>query len=76
MQGVDIVKLAADFAAGTITADAIHEMYGDGILSSVLALVGGGVAGATTNYLLDALDRETGIVSDLGSVVDDILDLF
>ena len=76
MQGVDIVKLAADFAAGAITADAIHEMYGDGILSSVLALAGGGVAGATTNYLLDALDRETGIVSDLGSVVDDILDLF
>ena len=76
MQGVDIVKLAADFAAGSITADAIHEVYGDGILSSVLAIAGGGVAGATTNYLLDALDRETGIVSDLGSAVDDILDIF
>jgi len=74
--GTTIVKLAADFAAGSITAKYIEENYGSGILSQVLALGGGVVAGGITNLLLESLDRETGIVSDVGSLVDDVLGLF
>lgn len=76
MNGKDIVKLAAEFAAGGITADAIKEKYGDGVLSSVLAIGGGIGVGILTNTALDALDRETGIVSDVGGLIDDVLDLF
>ena len=76
MEGVDIIKLAADLAVGTITADAISELYGDGILGAVLAITGGGIAGTLTNSALNAIDRETGIVSDLGSLVDDIFSIF
>lgn len=76
MNGKDIVKLAADFAAGGITASAISERYGDGVLSTVLAIAGGAVTGVAVNKALDVLDDHTGIVSDLGSVVDDVVDTF
>lgn len=74
MNGKDIIKLAADLAAGGITADAIKEQYGEGVLSSVLAIGGGLAAGVATNLLLDQLDKHIGIVSDLGGAIDDIGD--
>lgn len=76
MDGKDIIKLAADFAAGDITAKVIEEEYGPGVLSSVLAIAGGVGVGYVTNKALDVLDDHTGIVSDLGGLVDDVLDLF
>ena len=76
MNGKDIVKLAVDLTAGSITANAIKEQYGEGVLSSVMALVGGGLAGVLANSALDLLDKETGLVSDVGSVVDDVIDTF
>ncbi len=76
MNGTDIVKLAADLAAGSISADYIKEHYGEGILSSVLSVAGGIGAGIATNTILDYINRETGIVDDIGSVVDDIMDIF
>lgn len=76
MTGKEIIKLAADLAAGSITADIIKEQYGDGVLSSVLAIGGGIGAGIVTNAALDLLDKETGIVSDVGSLIDDVIDLF
>lgn len=74
MNGKDIIKLAADFAAGGITADAIKEQYGDGVLSSVLAIGGGLAAGVATNAALDLLDKHTGIVSDVGGIIDNLFD--
>lgn len=65
-----------DFAAGAITADAISDELGEGVLSSVLSLVGGAAAGVAAGKVLDAIDEETGIVSDIGGLVDDILDIF
>lgn len=76
MDGADIIKLAASLAAGSITADAISEHYGDGVLGAVLGLIGGGVAGTITNSVLGAVDRETDIVSDVGSLVDDVFSIF
>ena len=76
MDGKDIIKLAADFSAGSITAAAIKETYGEGILSTVAAIAGGSIAGVVTNSLIDVVDRETGIVSDLGSLVDDVFSIF
>lgn len=76
MDGKDIVKLAADLTAGSITASAIKDIYGEGILSSVLALSAGAGAGLLTNAALDFIDKETGLVSDVGSVVDDVIDTF
>lgn len=76
MQGKSVVELAADLAAGAITAEAIRAHYGAGVLSSVLGIGGGIAAGIATKYALDALDRETGIVSDLGSLVDDVFSIF
>lgn len=76
MEGKDIVKLAASFATGAVTASYIEEQYGDGVLGMVLALAGGSIAGGVTNSVLDAVDRETGIVSDLGSLVDDVFSIF
>lgn len=76
MNGKQLIMLAADFAAGGITADMIQDQYGDGVLSSVLAIAGGSIAGVVTNGVLEAIDRETGIISDVGSVVDDVIDTF
>jgi hypothetical protein len=76
MNGKDIVKLSADLAAGSITADFIKEKYGDTVLSTVLGVGAGIGVGMLTNKALDVLDRETGIVSDVGGLIDDVLDLF
>ena len=76
MDGKDIIKLAVDFAAGGITANAIQEQYGDSVLTTVMAIAGGSLAGLAANSLLDIVDRETGIVSDIGGVVDDVFSIF
>jgi hypothetical protein len=76
MDGKDIVKLSADLAAGAITSDFITEKYGSSVLTQVLGVGAGIGVGVLTNKALDVLDRETGIVSDIGSVIDDVLDLF
>lgn len=76
MDGKSIVMLAADLAAGSITADIIHEKYGGGVLASVLAIGGGSIAGAVTHGVLETVDRHTGIVSDVGGLVDDVIDTF
>ena len=76
MPGKTVVELAADLAAGAITQQAIRSVYGDSMLTAVLGIGGGVVAGVAANAALEWLDRETGIVSDLGSVVDDIFSIF
>lgn len=72
MKGKTVVELAADLSAGYITERAIRENYGDSTLSSVLGIAGGVAAGALMGSLLKALDDETDIISDLGSVLDDL----
>lgn len=74
MEGKQLVKLAADFSAGTVTAAVIREKYGEGVLSSVAALAAGGVVGLLTDAALEQLDEHTGIVSAAGGVVDVGLD--
>lgn len=76
MSGKTVVELAADLAAGAITQQAIRDIYGDSMLTTVLGIGGGVVAGIAANTAMEWLDRETGIVSDLGSVVDDIFSIF
>lgn len=76
MAGKDLVTLAADLAAGYITADFIKEQYGDSILTEVLSFGAGVGVGIATQKLLEVVDNETGIVSDLGSLVDDVFDIF
>ncbi len=76
MDGTSIVKLAADLAVGAITADQIKDHFGEGVLSSVLAIGGGFAAGAATQVALSVLDEYTGIVSGAGGLVDDFMDLF
>lgn len=76
MSGKTVVELAADLAAGAITQQAIRNIYGDSMLTAVLGIGGGIVAGVAANAALEWLDKETGIVSDLGSVVDDIFSIF
>lgn len=76
MDGKDIITLAASFAAGGITADAISEHYGDGVLGAVLGLVGGTAVGGLTSATLNAIDRETGIIGDVGGLIDDVFSIF
>lgn len=76
MNGKDVVKLAADLAAGAITTNEIQRRFGNGVLSSVLAVGAGVGVGLVTNAALDVLDDHTGVVSDLGGVIDDVLELF
>lgn len=76
MHGKDIIKLAADFSAGSVTAAAIKRQYGEGVFSTVAALAAGGLAGIATDTALDVLDNHTGIVSSAGSLIDDVFDLF
>ena len=76
MDGKQIVTLAAEFATGAVTAGFISEQYDDGVLGVVLGIVGGTVAGGVTGTLLDAIDNETGIVSDIGGLVDDTFSIF
>lgn len=70
MEGREIVKLAADFSAGTVTAAYIKQVYGEGVLSTVAALATGGIAGIAVDKLIDLVDDQTGIVTAAGSVVD------
>lgn len=76
MNGKDITKLAADLGAGYITQEYIRATYGSSVLTAVLGVAGGVAAGVASNYLLDMLDKETGIVSDIGSLVDDVFSVF
>lgn len=76
LKGKTLVELAADLTAGYITADAIKTELGSGVLNSVLAIAGGAVAGIAASSLLSAIEEETGIVSDLGSLVDDVFSVF
>lgn len=76
LSGKSIAMLAADLAAGLITEEVIKDELGQGILNSVLAIGGGFVAGAVAQTVLSEIDHHTGIVSDIGSVIDDVLDLF
>ena len=72
MQGKDIVKIAADLSIGAITHQAIEAKYGSAVLSLVVAA---GV-GYLANEAIEAFDNETGIVSDIGSLVDDVFSIF
>lgn len=76
MQGTTLVKLATDLAVGNITTDFIQEHYGESTLSSVLQIAGVLGAGSLTHAALDAIDKETGLVSDLGGLVDDVFSIF
>lgn len=73
MEGKQLVKLAADFSAGTATAAMIREQYGEGVLSAVAALAAGGLVGVATDAALDVLDEHTGVVSAAGDVVDAVV---
>ena len=73
MNGKDIIKLAAEFAAGGISADAIKEHYGEGVLSSVMAIAGGTAVGMLAGTAVDVVDDVTGgLISDVGGVIDDL----
>lgn len=76
LQGKTIIELATDLSAGYVTAEAIKTELGDGVLNSVLALAGGSIAGIATSKLLDVIDEETGVISDLGGLVDDVFSIF
>ena len=66
------IMLAADLAAGTITADAIKSQYGDSMLTEVLSIGGGLLAAGATTALLEVIDSQTGIISEVGEVIDDV----
>jgi len=70
MEGRELVKLAADFSAGTVTAAYIKQTFGEGVFSTVAALAAGGVAGLVTDALVETVDQHTGVVSAAGKVVD------
>ena len=76
MNGKSVVKLASDFAAGAITEEAIKRIYGDNVWGAVLGIAGGFATGILADTLLESFDESTGLISDLGSVVDDVFDLF
>lgn len=76
IDGKSIVELAADLVAGYVTADFIKEELGEGVLNSVLALAGGSVASVLASQIIDDIEEETGIVSDIGSLVDDVFGIF
>lgn len=76
LKGRTAIELAADLSAGLITEDLIKEQLGEGMLSSVLAVGGGLVAGGLASYGLHTIDKHTGIISDLSSVVDDVFSIF
>lgn len=76
MDGKNIIQLAAAFSAGAITADYIKEEMGEGVLATVLSLAGGGVSAVATTSILNKVNDHTGIIDDLGGLVDDVLDIF
>lgn len=74
MDGKDIAKLAASLAAGSITEEYIRRNYGSGVLTTVLGLAGGIGAGFAVDKLLDVLDEQTGVVSEVGGAIDSAID--
>ena len=76
MTGKDLVKLSVDLSTGAITQQLIREKYGDSVLTTVLGLGTAGLVGVATDAILDIIDDNTGIVSDLGGVVDDVFSIF
>jgi len=73
MEGKELIKLAADFSAGTATAAMIKRQYGDGVFATVAALAAGGITGLLTDAVIDTVDEHTGLLSAAGSVVDDVV---
>jgi hypothetical protein len=67
------IKLSADLAAGTITESHIRRAYGDTALATVLGIAAGVGVGYAVNEVLEVIDNETGIVSDVAGVVDDVI---
>lgn len=76
MSGKTIIELAVDLSAGVITSELIRKTYGDSVLTSVLSIGAGIGVGVVANQALKVLDDHTGIVSDLGSLVDDVFSIF
>lgn len=76
IRGKDVVELAVDAAVGTTVAGVIEESLGEGILSDVLSVSAGMVAGGVTHKALKIIDDETDIVSDVGGLMDDVLSIF
>ena len=76
LSGKSIVELSADLAAGYITSNMIKDQLGPGILSSVISFGGGIAAGVLANKALEMINDETGIIDDLGEVVDDFFSIF
>jgi hypothetical protein len=78
MRTQDIAKLAAALAAGDITADAIKEQLGDGVLESVLAFGGGIIGGAAVGGLasagIDAIEEATGLFSAADDLIGGLFD--
>ena len=70
MTGKELTKRAIDFSAGSVTAAAIKRQYGEGVFSTVAALAAGGLTGVAADAALEILDKHTGAVSAVGSVVD------
>jgi len=69
-----ILELAAGYAAGTYTEDALMEVCGDdSIVSDIISIAGGlvgaGLVAGATSMLLD-----TEIATDVTDVVDEALD--
>lgn len=72
MEASDIAKLAADLSIGAITADAIREHYGDGILSAVLGIAGGSIVAGLAAPLVSSLMDETGVSGLIDDVADEV----
>lgn len=68
LTNMNLAKLAAELAAGTITQAYIAKTYGSAVLAAVVALGAGYAAGK----VYDAVDEYTGI----GAVIDDVVDTF
>lgn len=63
---MDVARLAAQLAAGIITAETIQQTYGDDVLTQVIAYSLGGIAGAAAGSAYDVVDDMLdGTLSDL-----------
>ena len=76
MNGNDVITGLIDLGVGAATGDLVSEKLGGGIGGLLGGAVVGSIAGGLTNELVKKVNNETGIIDDLGGLLDDVFDLF
>jgi len=76
MSGKDILTGLIDLGVGAATGNVVSEKLDGGLTGLLGGAIVGSVAAGLTNELVKKVNDETGIIDDVGGLIDDVFDLF